>query len=102
MRVTFSEAVKKDLDSILRYIGSNNPRRAVSFVREIRSHCKQLGGFPESYPLLIGGSQSELRRVVHGQYLIFYRVTDEVEILRVLHGATDYESVLFPEEPDQA
>jgi hypothetical protein len=36
--------------------------------------------------------------VVHGHYLIFYRITtDAVEIIHVLHGARDFESVLFPE-----
>jgi plasmid stabilization system protein ParE len=31
-------------------------------------------------------------------YLIFYRVSDEgVEILHVLHGARDYEAILFPD-----
>lgn len=98
MKVTFSDAVKRDLDAILRYIGSDNPRRAVSFVREIRNHCMQLGSFPESYPVFAG----DIRRVVHGQYLVFYRVTDEVEIIRVLHGATDYESILFPEPSGEA
>jgi len=39
---------------------------------------------------------------VHGNYLIFYVVgRTEVRILRVLHGARDFEPLLFPgEEPD--
>ncbi|WP_202314807.1 type II toxin-antitoxin system RelE/ParE family toxin [Mesorhizobium sp. L-8-10] len=39
------------------------------------------------------------RRRVHGNYLIFYRASGEnVEILHVLHGAMDYERILFPED----
>jgi len=35
---------------------------------------------------------------VHENYLIFYRVADRrILILRVLHGAMDYERLLFPE-----
>ena len=35
----------------------------------------------------------------HGNYLIFYRIADDtVEVLHVLHGARDYENILFPEE----
>lgn len=40
-----------------------------------------------------------IRRRVHGSYLIFYRIGgDAVEILRILHGATEYERALFPED----
>ncbi len=36
---------------------------------------------------------------VHGNYPIFYRIrADAVEIPHVLHGAMDYERVLFPDE----
>ena len=39
-----------------------------------------------------------IRRCVHGNYLIFYRVReDAVDIVHVLHGAMDYESMLFPD-----
>ncbi|MEF3365520.1 type II toxin-antitoxin system RelE/ParE family toxin [Methylocystis sp. 9N] len=39
-----------------------------------------------------------MRRRVHGDYLIFYRIQPSaVEILHVLHGAMDYERLLFPE-----
>ena len=39
-----------------------------------------------------------IRRCVYGDYLIFYRVReDAVDIVHVLHGAMDYESMLFPD-----
>jgi plasmid stabilization system protein ParE len=35
---------------------------------------------------------------VHGGHLIFYRVREEsVDVIHIVHGATDYESLLFPE-----
>lgn len=34
-----------------------------------------------------------------GNFLIFYRiVADRIEVVHVLHGARDYEPLLFPEE----
>jgi ParE toxin of type II toxin-antitoxin system, parDE len=34
-----------------------------------------------------------------GNYLIFYRIgLDHVEVLHVLHGAQDYEAILFPHQ----
>lgn len=45
------------------------------------------------------GRNRGVRRRPHGNYLIFYRVTPEsVEVLHILHGARDYEAVLFPDE----
>jgi toxin ParE1/3/4 len=36
---------------------------------------------------------------VHGNYLIFYRIDpDHVVVVHVLHGARDYEAILFPDE----
>jgi plasmid stabilization system protein ParE len=53
---------------------------------------------PRAYPLVRGQENSGVRRVRHGNYLIFYRVTaDVVEILHVLHGARDYEPIVFPD-----
>lgn len=40
-----------------------------------------------------------MREGQYGRYLIFYRVEDEtVQILHILHGAMDYEAILFPEK----
>lgn len=40
-----------------------------------------------------------MRRRVHGADLIFYRIgEDAVEVLHILHGARDYERILFSDE----
>ena len=37
-----------------------------------------------------------IRRRVHGNYLIFYKVArDRIAVIRILHGAMDYEAHLF-------
>ena len=38
--------------------------------------------------------RGDLRRMPFRSYLIFYRVTDHVEILRILHSARDWASLL--------
>jgi toxin ParE1/3/4 len=39
-----------------------------------------------------------IRRRPFGNYLIFYRVgADAIEVVHILHGARDYEPLLFPE-----
>jgi plasmid stabilization system protein ParE len=53
---------------------------------------------PRSFPLLPGREESGIRRRPYGDYLIFYRIADAVEVLHVLHGAVDDERLLFPDE----
>lgn len=99
MKVVLAEAALAELIEIGRYIKRDNPRRAETFVRELHACCRQLGRMPRAFPLLPTHETSGIRRRVHGQYLIFYRVDAEtVEVLHVLHGARDYEPILFPDD----
>lgn len=99
VRVVLTEAALADLIGIGRAIAQDNPVRAATFVDELYDSCQRLSGTPRAYPLLPKWEASGVRRRVHGSYLIFYRIRDEVvEVLRVLHGARDYERVLFPDE----
>jgi toxin ParE1/3/4 len=58
----------------------------------------RISATPLTHPLLPGREATRLRRAVHGNYLIFYRVDpDHVVIVHVLHGARDYDAILFPD-----
>ena len=43
MRIEVSSLVEGDLDAIAGYIAQDNPRRALSFIREIREEILELG-----------------------------------------------------------
>jgi toxin ParE1/3/4 len=97
--VIFSDRAKADLETIGNHIALDNPLRAVTFIQELRSDCLRLRTMPERHPILERYQSSGVRRHVHGRYLIFYRISqDAVEILHVLHGAMNFESILFPED----
>ncbi len=99
MIVVLAEAAVADIAAIGRYIGAENPQRAAAFVAELEIRCHQLGSMPEAFPLVPRHRHSGVRRRVHGDYLIFYRiVADRIEVLHVLHGAQDYEAILFPDD----
>lgn len=99
MKVVFTDAAEADFETIGDYIALSDPFRAVSFVHEIQLKCLGLLDAPRAFPLLQNHENSGIRRRVHGNYLIFYRIGPQaVEILRVLHGARQYEQLLFPEE----
>ena len=99
MKVTFAPAATLDLLAIGNHIRQDNPERAETFVDEIIDHCYTLADMPRRYPLVPRYEHWAIRRCVHGNYLIFYRVRESaIEIVHILHGATDYESLLFPDE----
>jgi len=96
--VVITDEAALDLERIGDVIAQDNPERAVTFVRELRVSCESLGEFPRSYPLVPRYEDSGVRRRVHGNYLIFYRIgIDTVDVLHVIHGAMDYAALLFPE-----
>ncbi len=98
MIVVISDAAAADLEHIGDYIALDNPRRAMTFVRELVSRCEQLADMPRAYPLVPRYEHTGVRRISHGDYLIFYRVgDDQVEIIHILNGAQNYENTLFPD-----
>jgi plasmid stabilization system protein ParE len=97
--VHLTAAAESDLEGIGDYIAQDNPLRALSFVRELREKCLGLGDTPLAFPLVPRYEAHAVRRRVHGNYAIFYRVeAKRVLVLHVLHGAMDYSAILFPSE----
>ena len=98
MIVVLTPAAEADLERIGDHIAESSPQRALQFVREIRECCDQLGKVPERFPLVPRFAGAGIRRRVHGNYLIFYRIgAGRIDVLHILHGAMDFEPLLFPE-----
>jgi toxin ParE1/3/4 len=89
MRIRFSRRAEADIEEIGDYIARDNPRRAVTFIAELRVHCRSLTDFPDAAPLRPALGDG-VRMALHGRYLILYVVRgDLLEIRRVVHGARD-------------
>jgi plasmid stabilization system protein ParE len=98
MIVVIADEAEADLERIGDVIANASPARAISFVSELRQCCEGLSDMPERFRLVPRYERGGIRRRVHGNYLIFYRVGIEtIDVLHVLHGAMDYERLLFPE-----
>jgi toxin ParE1/3/4 len=94
MQVAFSPTAETDLEEIGDAIASDNPNRAISFIQEIRQHCDAILAVPRAAPER-NDLAPGLRMLVHGNYLVFYRIMDdEIRIERVLHGARNIEALL--------
>jgi toxin ParE1/3/4 len=98
MLVTFTPPAENDPEESGDYIAARNPARALTFVLELRAKCESLADAPRAYPLVPRYEHAGIRRRRHCDYLIFYRVgVDTINIVHILHGAQNYESILFPE-----
>jgi toxin ParE1/3/4 len=96
MRVVLSEQAKADLRDIGLYIARDNKNRARTFVRELQAKAQDIGEMPRAFPLVPRYEHYGIRRRPYGDYLIFYRIADDqVSVVHILHGARDYEPLLF-------
>lgn len=95
MIVRFAGTAKADLQEIGAYNARDNAARAVLVVSGLRAACLELSSSPQRYAVVPRYADRGIRKRPHRGYLIFYRVTDvDVQILRVLHGARDYDALL--------
>jgi toxin ParE1/3/4 len=96
--VVVSAEAESDLEQIATYIADRNAEAALHFIQELREKCESLSDAPREYPLVPRYEHLGIRRRPFGNYLIFYRVgADIIEVVHILHGARDYELLLFPE-----
>jgi toxin ParE1/3/4 len=91
--VKVAAAAEEDLKEIWAYVAQHNPEAASKLIKEITSRFIILSNYPqmgrEQYTLLVN-----LRSFAVKGYIIFYQPFENgVEILRVLHGARDIESI---------
>ncbi len=92
--------VIRDLIEIATYIAENDLDRSDNFLSAVEETFKQLGKMPQlgkksyfSNPRLQNIRQLAVKGF--GKYLIFYQTMETgVEIIRVIHGAREIESIL--------
>lgn len=99
MKILVTPAALQDLKDIQSYIADDlsNPTAAVNTVKKIISTYKKLSDTPLMGTLLQQSIHLDIpfRFLVSGNYLIFYKVTDNVEIHRIIYGRRDYIRILF-------
>jgi plasmid stabilization system protein ParE len=95
MRVRIAAAALRDLGAIETHVSLDSPRAARRLVAKLFDRCETLARNPNRYPK---AGSAGLRKRPEGAYLIFYRVTSEVEIVRILHAARDWTHLLADED----
>jgi plasmid stabilization system protein ParE len=98
MIVVIGGEAEADLERIADHIAKDSPLRALSFVTELRERFERLVEASNGVPLVPRYEHKGVRRRPHGAYLIFYRAGPEtIEVIHIVHGAMNYEPILFPE-----
>jgi toxin ParE1/3/4 len=98
MQCKYSAVALDDLVAIAKYIAQDNPKRARSFVAELRATCTTLARQPG-----MGRLRPDLgmgvRLFPYGNYVILFSalVGSGVRVERVLHGARDIPSAITQE-----
>ena|SRR5829696_122437 len=95
MKVEFSISARRDLIAIFEHLQPLNARAARRIVDDLEKRCRSLSRFPRRGTPVLTRGDVLLRRLVVGQYLVFYEVLDRIVVIdAVLHGARDYEGLL--------
>lgn len=99
MKIQVTPAALQDLKDIKSYITNelSNPIAAVNTVKRIMSTYKKLSDTPLMGSLVQQTIKIDIpfRYLISGNYLIFYKVTDNIEIHRIIYGRRDYIRILF-------
>lgn len=88
--LVFSQAAHEDLLEIWCYIAKDNPDAADRLEHDIRLEAQRLVALPT-----LGHRRKDLTprdvwfHTVRKHYLLIYRMSEGIEIVRVLHGARD-------------
>jgi len=91
VKLRWLKGATRSLRVIHAYIAVDNPQAAKYVVQGIREAAHRLSQFPDSGR---AGKAAGTRELVLPQwpYIVVYRVmSDEVQILRVFHSATDWQ-----------
>jgi toxin ParE1/3/4 len=97
VRIEVSSLVEGDLDAIADYIAQDNPKRALSFLREIREQILALGHRPLRFRLRTE-LEEDARVSLVGRYGILFRIHDDaVRVERVVYVTHDL-LALFQED----
>ncbi len=87
MRLRLSPLIPSDLEEISSFIAAYSPRYARITLLRIRAKLIQVGHNPGIYRLR-PDIAPEIRIAVDGNYLILFRIVDDmVSIERIVHGA---------------
>lgn len=89
-KLDWTKRARADLREIVSVISADRPSAVAGWGEDLFRHVELLASFPLIGPVVPQVSARPTRRIVFGDYLIFYRVHRDpkvVELLTIWHGA---------------
>ncbi|MEH1786222.1 MAG: type II toxin-antitoxin system RelE/ParE family toxin [Nostoc sp.] len=95
MKVFWTETAVNHLSSIYTYISQNSPHYAQRLVERLTQRSEQISQFPLSGRIVLEFETKQIREVIEGSYrIIYYIKSDQIDVLAVLHGSQQIESII--------
>lgn len=89
MLLFFTPLAEQGLEQIGDYIANKSPKRAISFIAELKTQCHKICMNPEGYRIRPELS-ARMRSCAYGRYVIYFESEDQqLTVIRILHGARD-------------
>ena len=88
-----------DMEQIFDYIAVElcNPTAAIGQINDFEKAFENVCAFPQSCPTIHNEyvKDKSLRKLIVNHYIAFYRIKDtEIQVVRVLYGMRNYETLL--------
>ena len=94
MQLEFSRFIEGDLDDIADYIAQDNPIRALSFIKDIRTKFRDIQRSPLIYQLRPEIGETARMATIGNYAILFCAMGEVVRIERVTYGSRDLPGVL--------
>jgi addiction module RelE/StbE family toxin len=88
--VIWSDPAKKDLRQIFDYISKDSIHYAREVIDELITKTDDLEEFPNMGRMVPEIKDTSIREIVIYSYRIIYHVSDNIEILAIIHGRQDF------------
>lgn len=94
MKVFWTDTAVNHLSSIYTYISQNSPQYAQRLVERLTQRSEQIVKFPFSGRIVPEFETEQIREIIEGSYrIIYYIKSEQIDILAVLHGSQQIESI---------
>ena len=95
-RLIWTTQALEDVEAICQFIARDAPRYAQVFATQVFEAVERLQTFPKSGRSVPEVGQENIREIIHGNYRIIYRLTNDViQILTVYHSARRLDASQF-------
>lgn len=96
--IEYSKEAKQDLIGIKKYIKYNlqEPGIAQKVITKIRNEIDKLKNNSEIYAIIDDSfiRKFEIRKIIVGNYIIFYKINNNVEIVRIMYARRNWIDML--------